>query len=257
MADRGSELEPDEDPATLDSFTQSVTSSGSGDGVSFHIDSERARRYNLTPGDELDVTVESNDGKVYFRLGLDTVGFDLAQLEQMADTHGWNETDRTTTPAETRVTYVDEWGAIPVQLRVTDADHADATPVVITDIRGPRRKLTPGHLDAYEQLREQVLAKDIPVNVELQDSDGYWGQLQLMHGEEVAQPPDRQTVSQLLGRTDWVEMQLHARHESTATSITDVFGSAAEIKLLMFEFDEAVTSGAAAQEHKPETHPHR
>lgn len=255
MSDRHLEDVADEERHILDSFTQSVAPSGSSDGVSFHIDAERARRYNLEPGDELDVTVESRSGKVYFRLELDTIGFELAQLEDIANTCGWTETDRTVTSAETRVTYVDEWGSTPVQLRITDADHPDAAPVVVADIRGPRRELTPDHLDAYEQLCEHLADDDITVKIELQDSEGHWGQLQLMHGEDISQPPDRQTVRQLLARTEWVELQLRARHESTETSITDVFGAMAEIKVLMASFDEAVAT--TPRQTASETHTHR
>jgi|GEM_PF-1644046 len=216
--------EPDDTGQSRDSdkgtvgqrFTKKLTKSGSGEGVSLHIDALLAREYDLDPNTEVEVTVVEESGDVAFRIDI-PAGFTHEELESFASNEGWTLVDK----------YVDEEGPWSLtyqtqnrEARISIDSESRIDGHHVNNVTIESASMEVSDYKDYQEVATTALRKELQVR--LRDSDGLWQRLRGSADHETDDAPDEDTVKQLLENTDWVSVQLVDQQTSTKTTLDKI-----------------------------------
>jgi hypothetical protein len=231
----------------IDQFTKTLSSSGSGGGVSLHFDADVAERYELDPDTEVVVDVVEQDGDVSFTIDGIPAGFTHEELENVADQEGWVVSDEFADEDrdEWFVTYRTESDLVEVE--IDSEAHVDGNVMNNVVIRGAPVDVT-GDFDRYDSIC--ALAQRNQLNVSVHDDEGVWQRLRSAPAgtaDDVGgEAPDRSTFEQLSEAAGQVTVRLVCRQSSINTALDGVVDTVRRIEDV-YEKVEGFTASDTAQ----------
>jgi hypothetical protein len=217
--------ESDETP--LDEFNKKLSKSGSGGGVSLHFNASVAEQYHLNEDTDVTVRVCEEDGAVYFRIDPGTTGFTNDEFRGFAQTYDWTLLQsQEFEEGEEYLRFEDHSKNVTVDLKPTSRVNG----AVLNDvmIRSVPIELTEDTLDRYEELCVAAMRKGLDVQID--DSEGYWSQLQASPNHPTDDAPDTETLQQLVARAETVTARLVSRRARVHTSLEEVAEDVAAIR---------------------------
>lgn len=216
-----------DDGIVLREMTTTLSRSGSGSGVSVHIDSGFASQFNLEPGTEFTIEAREQDGDVQFSVEETPTGFTLDEFRAFAADNDWDSPHGEQSVGETqRLSYLDPSGCVRTSMR--SPGHVGDMPIDNVTVEGRPVRLAADPADRYQELLATAQQKGLDVQVT--DSDGLWQQLKASSAHETDETPDLETIEQLVARTDEVTVQFVWTARSAETNLESVGGAVADIR---------------------------
>jgi len=230
----GEDPSSDDGAELLKEYVKKFSKSGGGSGVSLHFDAEIADQFHLDPETEVNVQVCEDQGDVYFRIGAPT-GYTPETFRGFADEQGWTQVDALQdAEGEWYTTYKDRTKTVTIEMesrvRIDDALINNVT------IKGQPVQLDEEALDQYKALC--VGAQQKGLDVEIDDSQGLWAQLDASIRHDTDDAPDLDTLEQIVAQSEEVTATLVSRHTSVHTTLSEIADAVRDIRDVMDGFSD-------------------
>jgi hypothetical protein len=230
VSDREEQNEMHDQP--VQKFRKKLAKSGSSGGVSLHFNADFAAQYGLDADTEVDVEVVERDGDVEFRIGNIPAGFTFEELEDFAESHQWEETDRYVDDTEWYLTYRNSTGDVRVEIDSEARINGSAVNNVIVESNPIE---VTGDMAKYNRVCAAAQRKDLDVHVT--DSKGLWQRLRASRERDTDDAPDEKVFQQLSSQAERVTAQFVCQRTSLNTSLEQLGEIVAKTQDAIEEFD--------------------
>lgn len=191
---------------TLKEVTKSLYRSGPG-GLAIHVDKRDAEEFRLGAGDTVTIKFVADCGKFYMVTETEIdAGFDRAEVRRFSEQRDWILVDSYEEEDEWSFTFKVEDG--PIHITIESPVCVDGAFVNDVLIEGPALPLSSEN-NHYEQLLA-IADESEDLQLRVRDSEGLWQRFSAKGDWPSQDPPDVETLEQLLSVSDFVSARIVA-----------------------------------------------